>query len=300
MKSKREVLYFDESSDDYSESDDDEEEQHGISGGLRPSQYVQSGNNASSYDGLGGGSKLKVAKNLKQGAKIVAKEVYKQAKPIVIAEGKKALRQGLQNMLASEQQSGAGVVKRGRGRPKKVMTEEDDHMGHIIESAYLKQGGNLRLGKKSKKLTDDLIKHGIQSGIEYAQSSGGKIKFGKVMKKVAKSPITKELVHLRVRTGLAYATDGMSEVGHQEGGKKIRVGKIIRKVAKNSIVRQVGNELLEQGVSAGLAYAMGGQSIGRKIGGGSTKRGEIVKQVMKEQGLSLPQASKYVKENNLY
>ena len=45
---------------------------------------------------------------------------------------------------------------------------------------------------------------------------------------------------------------------------------------------------------------MGGQSIGRKIGGGSTKRGEIIKQVMKEQGLSLPQASKYVKENNLY
>ena len=106
MKSKREVLYFDESSDDYSESDDNEEEQHGINGGLRPSQYVQSGNNASSYDGLGGGSKLKVAKNLKRGAKIVAKEVYKQAKPIVIAEGKKALRQGLQNMLASEQHRG--------------------------------------------------------------------------------------------------------------------------------------------------------------------------------------------------
>jgi hypothetical protein len=107
---------------------------------------------------------------------------------------------------------------------------------HIIESAYLKQGGNLRLGKKSKKLTDDLIRHGVHSGIEYAQS-GGKIKFGKVMKKVAKSPITKELVHLGVRTGLAYATDGMSEMGQQEGGKKIRIGKVIRKVAKNPIVR---------------------------------------------------------------
>ena len=29
-------------------------------------------------------------------------------------------------------------------------------------------------------------------------------------------------------------------------------------------------------------------------------RGEIVKQVMLEQGLSLPQASKYVKDKNLY
>jgi hypothetical protein len=48
MKPKREILYFEEDSDDYSESDDDEEE-HGISGGVRPSQYIQSGNNASSY-----------------------------------------------------------------------------------------------------------------------------------------------------------------------------------------------------------------------------------------------------------
>jgi hypothetical protein len=298
---QKQVLYFDDSSD-YSDSDNESE--HGISGGLRPSQWLQSGNNSASYeDGLGGG-KLKVAKNLKRGAKIVAKEVYKQAKPIVIAEGKKALHQGLQHMLLTEH-SGAEVVKRGRGRPKKIMTEEDDHLGHIVENAYLKQGGNLRLGKKSKKLTDDLIRHGVQSGIEYAQS-GGKVKFGKVLKKVEKSPVTKEVVHLGVRTGLAYATDGLSEVGRvgyqagqQEGGKKIRVGKIIRKVAKNTIVRQVGNELLQQGVGAGLAYAIGGQSACRKIGGGS-KRGEIVKQVMKEQGLSLPQASKFVKENNLY
>jgi hypothetical protein len=37
--------------------------------------------------------------------------------------------------------------------------------------------------------------------------------------------------------------------------------------------------------------------------GGAKKpslRGAIVKQVMKEQGLSLPMASKYVKEHNLY
>jgi hypothetical protein len=80
-----------------------------------------------------------------------------------------------------------------------------------------------------------LIKHGIQSGIEYAQS-GGKIKFGKVMKKVSKSPITKELVHLGDRTGLAYATDGMSEMAQQEGGKKIRIGKVIRKVAKKVVL----------------------------------------------------------------
>jgi hypothetical protein len=79
---------------------------------LRPSQWVQSGKNNATHstDGLGGG-KIEVAKNLKKGVKIVAKEVYNQAKPIVIAEGKKALNQGLQYMLSTEQ-SGAGVVKR--------------------------------------------------------------------------------------------------------------------------------------------------------------------------------------------
>ena len=34
--------------------------------------------------------------------------------------------------------------------------------------------------------------------------------------------------------------------------------------------------------------------------GGMNNRIEIVKKIMKEKGLSLPQASKFVKENNLY
>ena len=299
MKSKREILYFEEDSDDYSENDEYENEEE-ISGGIRPSQYVQSGNNNSSFEG--GGKKMKTVKKI---GLAVAKKVFKEAKPIVIAEGKRALQQGLQRMLASEeQQSGAGLIpetKRGRGRPKKVLNKYNDDLGHIIDSAYRKQGGNLVLGKKSKKLTDELILHGIHSGIEYAEAqSGGKIKFGKVMKKVAKSPITKEIIHQGVRTGLAYATSGMSEVGqqHQEGGK-FKVGRALKKVSKNPIVRQVGNELLSQGIDAGVTYALGAGKP-RKIGGGSTKRGEIVKQVMKEQGLSLPQASKFVKENNLY
>jgi len=37
-----------------------------------------------------------------------------------------------------------------------------------------------------------------------------------------------------------------------------------------------------------------------KVGGGRHERGQIVKQVMKEQGLTLPMASRYVKEQNLY
>ena len=35
-------------------------------------------------------------------------------------------------------------------------------------------------------------------------------------------------------------------------------------------------------------------------GGGTSQRNAIVREVMQKHGLSLPQASKYVKENNLY
>lgn len=38
----------------------------------------------------------------------------------------------------------------------------------------------------------------------------------------------------------------------------------------------------------------------RAVGGGAKARGAIVSKIMKEQGLSLPMASKYVKDHNLY
>ena len=48
------------------------------------------------------------------------------------------------------------------------------------------------------------------------------------------------------------------------------------------------------------AIAAGGAAPARAIGGGRSKRNDIVRGVMKSQGLSLPAASKYVKEHKLY
>ena len=53
-------------------------------------------------------------------------------------------------------------------------------------------------------------------------------------------------------------------------------------------------------------FELGNKVIGPALLGegrkkrGPSKRGEIVKRIMKEKGLSLPQASKYVKDNDLY
>ena len=48
----------------------------------------------------------------------------------------------------------------------------------------------------------------------------------------------------------------------------------------------------------GMDRAVGSGASGG--GGGRSQRNAIVREVMQKHGLSLPQASKYVKENNLY
>ena len=61
-------------------------------------------------------------------------------------------------------------------------------------------------------------------------------------------------------------------------------------------------EVLHHGPAMGMTHivpvSMGGR---RKVGGRApSARGAIVKEVMAKHGLSLPQASKYVKEHGLY
>jgi hypothetical protein len=84
-----------------------------------------------------------------------------------------------------------------------------------------------------------------------------------------------------------------------------RTGKKLSEDEKE-MAKQIEKEL--RGMSGGrtvfkstTSSSRGSQPSG--VGGRKRKpsaRGEIVKKVMREQGLSLPQASKYVKENNLY
>ena len=59
---------------------------------------------------------------------------------------------------------------------------------------------------------------------------------------------------------------------------------------------QAKETITASGISGGASVPIG--SGGSK--GGRSKRTELVKEVMKKHGLSLPQASKFVKEHNLY
>jgi len=92
------------------------------------------------------------------------------------------------------------------------------------------------------------------------------------------------------------ARRAMQEVkSRSEGVVRPQVSALVAKAAEVE-ARRAKNK--KGGASCGCESE---GSYGRPVGGRKpSARGAIVKQVMREQGLSLPQASKYVKENGLY
>ena len=107
---------------------------------------------------------------------------------------------------------------------------------------------------------------------------------------------------------------------HTEGGgpakKMKKVGRVMKQTAKsfNDVMAPVASIAKTVAPLAPLLLALGEPDMKPavvkpkrirvpkepKIGGGKSERGQIVKQIMKEQGLSLPMASRYVKEHGLY
>eukprot|EP01138_Halocafeteria_seosinensis_P011478 gb/GECG01011724.1/.p1 GENE.gb/GECG01011724.1/~~gb/GECG01011724.1/.p1 ORF type:complete len:191 (+),score=21.07 gb/GECG01011724.1/:1-573(+) len=113
--------------------------------------------------------------------------------------------------------------------------------------------------------------------------------------------------------------DGLVHGGGQSGGGTAKsIGKVGNKLANVGTLGlwgsgqsggksgggtakslgKVGNKLANVGTmglwGSGQGGASGGGSDGRQ------SRGQLVRQVMDQKGLSLPQASKYVKDNDLY
>lgn len=101
---------------------------------------------------------------------------------------------------------------------------------------------------------------------------------------------------MQVDSGGSYAgVDGA--VGGKYSVKKFfrDVGHVGKAIIKNPIVKQVGKELLKEGLKEGTKALLSGAGKG-----GRSARAEIVKKVMKEKGLKMIEASKYVKAHGLY
>jgi hypothetical protein len=132
-----------------------------------------------------------------------------------------------------------------------------------------------------KELLKEGVKQGTKALIEYASGAGKK-----------------------KRASRKKGTDLAEVIEETKGGKYSvgkffkDVGKVGKKIVKNPIVQQVGKELLKEGLKQGTKALIASASGAGK--GGRSARAEIVKQVMKEKGLKMIEASKYVKAHGLY
>ena len=76
------------------------------------------------------------------------------------------------------------------------------------------------------------------------------------------------------------------------GASLAEIGRAATKRMPSANLSEMGRAAFERARDATMKYVRGGRK--------PSARGAIVKKVMAEKGLSLPQASKYVKENGLY
>ena len=215
--------------DDYSSDSSNDEQEH-MTGGVRPTKYLQPGHNNVNTPlhqkqtmEIASAGKFNMGKMVKSVGKKVGKEVYDQAKPIVVAEGKKQLKKVIETMLSSEPQKG------GRRKKDLVRSAIDDieDLGSVMQRQD--GGGKKGLRRKLGALPDQPI-------------SGGKKKnpVAKFFKTIGKSPVTKaiadELLHQGIETGLKMAMSGAGgphsnamKPGPRKGGSSAR-GAIVKKV----------------------------------------------------------------------
>ena len=157
------------------------------------------------------------------------------------------------------------------------------HGAKVVGKTALSGLKAIAKNKEVQAVGKELLKEGVKQGtkalIEYASSGAGRKK----------------------RASRKKGTD-LAEVIEETKGGKYSVGKFFKdvgsvgkKIIKNPIVKQVGKELLKEGLKEGTKALLSGAGKG-----GRSARAEIVKKVMKEKGLKMIEASKYVKAHGLY
>jgi hypothetical protein len=203
-----------------------------------------------------------------------------------------------------------------------------------VHSLERKVGGKINLGKTLKsvgkalkpvaKVALPILKDVAVEAVKSSVKSGGKINLGKTLKSVGKvlkpvakvlKPVAKEvfeevLVPEGKKALREYIKSGLGSNEENVGGAMKRPRGRPKKVLEaGALIRNAPKEFHSSVYPPALAsynhelpiQSRGPMGAGRKAkSGAKSKRGEIVKQVMKKHGLSLGEASKFVKENNLY
>jgi len=227
----------------------------------------------------------------------VAKGVGKVALPIATKVGTKVAEDALMSAMM-------GAGKKPRGRPRKMVSGANSPMGA--------SGGKFNLGKAMKST-------GKALGKAFQVAKPALKAVGKVALPIAEKMATKmaeKAINDYMKgdaSGAGVMSAGVGEMKRPRGRpRKMDGGKFdifdpiikIGKKAGSPFEKSVGVNPFTMGFDLGkdvIAPALMGKGVGS--GGavdGRKKRAEIVKKIMKEQGLKMTDASKYVKAHGLY
>ena len=230
----------------------------------------------------------------------------------------------------------APSTKKGGAKAKKLTNKQ---LAHEIALALNEEmvGGAIDWGHV-KKVATPYLKKGITLGLNVGVSALSKAigkalggeegeMVGEMVGKVARDLIKSKTGYARQRKqnmdgGISlsklkkktkpYVSAGLDAVVPGVGGL---VGTVVEPGA-GTVVGTLAGQLAREGIRSTTGYGRKSKDIGVYKGGakakprakprakpnsgGRNKRNEIVKRVMREKGMSLPQASSYVKQNNLY
>lgn len=114
--------------------------------------------------------------------------------------------------------------------------------------------------------------------------------FGSFMKKAASNKIVKGLAKTAIKQAVPVVTTAISA----RTGLPPTISNAITKAAANAATNQIGSGLV--GV-----YNKGGKRTRKKAGPNDkrSRRGALVSQLMRENGMTLAQASRYIRDNNI-
>jgi hypothetical protein len=219
--------------------------------------------------GVPSGGKFSLGKALGS----VAKGVGKVAIPIATKVGTKVAEQALANALA-------GAGKKPRGRPRKMVEGANSTMGA--------SGGKFSLGKALGSVAKVAVPIATKVGT-----------------KVAEKALMSALAGAGVPSGGVGLMKKPRGRPRKMDGGKFDIFDSIQKIGKKAgepFEKTVGINPFTTGFDLGkdIGYKMMGQGVQSGGGDGRKKRAEIVKRIMKEQGLKMTDASKYVKAHGLY
>jgi uncharacterized metal-binding protein len=211
------------------------------------------------------------------------KSVGKVALPIAGDIAKEAAMAYM--MGAGVQSGGVGVLKKPRGRPRKMVADMDG--GKFNFGKALKSVGKVvapvakSVGKVALPIATDMAK---EAAMAYMMGAG--VHSGGMM------------VEGKRRRGRPRKMD--MDGGKFNFGKALKsVGKVVAPVAKSvgKVALPIATDMAKE---AAMAYMMGaGVHSGGKVDG-RKRRAEIVRKIMAEKGMKMIDASKYVKANGLY